>query len=156
MSLTLFLTPDQFDFHKYYKAAHIKIYEYEMATLCKVQRRYLELLRHGDEGGGNASETKLRRSGKEAYFAYLSAYASHKYNDIYDMRRLDVGKVAMCFGFDRPPGSKTNVDDRVIQHPHLSPQCRERQSRMKIRQTGGRGGTNNNAPMKKLSSCREG
>ncbi|KAL3827267.1 hypothetical protein ACHAXA_004742 [Cyclostephanos tholiformis] len=153
----LFLTPDQFGFHKYYKAAHIKLYEYEIQTLCKVQGRYLEMLRRGAsdvQGGGNdAIESSLRRFGRGAYFAFVSAYARHEYQDIYDARRLDVGKVALCFGFDRPPskemdegpmgrrGSKDSSDDaRAIQaRRRASSRYRENPSHSTSRGHAGRG-----------------
>ena len=161
----LFLTPDQFDFHRYYKAARIKVYEYEMPTLCRVQGRYIELLRQGSGGGGggggtnDSAEARLRRCGEEAYSAYLSAYAGHEYKDIYDVRRVDVGRVALCFGFDRPPptsnfeegkdrprgGSKKHVDDRLIQLPRLSSRYSHGPTqKIDTCQAGGRGATTNN------------
>jgi ATP-dependent RNA helicase DDX18/HAS1 len=114
----LFLTPNQFDFHKYYKAARIKVYEYEIPTLRKIQSRYLDLLKQDDSvslvidsssrsrSNGGGCKMKLRQAGEEAYFAYLSAYAHHEYKDIYDKNNLDVKKVALCFGFDKPPLKK--------------------------------------------------
>jgi len=125
-----------------------------------------------DGGGGgtdDATEAKLRRYGKEAYFAYLSAYASHEYKDIYDVRRLDVRRVALCFGFDRPPPSKLeegtagqrgrakiNVDDRVIQLPRLSSRYRDSPTpKIDMCQAGGRGVTTKKAAITKPSGNRE-
>jgi hypothetical protein len=173
----LFLTPDQFDFHKYYKAAHIKLYEYEIQTLCRVQGRYLELLRRGGyddhRGGNNPTESNLRRMGREAYLAYLRQYADHEYKDIYDARRLDVGKVALCFGFDGPPSkkmeegqmgrgeSKYSIDDaRAIQAPRTP--CRHREVPSHNASGGSRGLTgrrehvDSNAATTKSSGSKEG
>ena len=162
----LFLTPDQFDFHRYYKVARIKVYEYEIPTLCRVQGRYIELLR---QENGDGTEAKLRRYGKEANIAYLSAYASHEYKDIYDVRRLDVRRVALCFGFDRPPtskleeitsgrrgGSKKHVDNIVIQLPRLSSRYRDSPTqKIDMCQAGGKGVTTNKAAITKPSGSKE-
>ena len=93
-------------------------YEYEIPTLCKIQSWYLDLLKQDDSvslvidsssrsrSNGGGCKMKLRQAGEEAYFAYLSAYAHHEYKDIYDKNNLDVKKVALCFGFDKPPLKK--------------------------------------------------
>lgn len=120
----LFLTPNQYDFHKYYKAARIKVYEYEISTLRNIQSRYLDLLKQDDSVSlvvGSRSRShggckmKLRQAGEEAYFAYLSAYARHEYKDIYNKTNLDVTKVALCFGFDKLP-SKSKSHSSIISH----------------------------------------
>ena len=120
----LFLTPNQYDFHKYFKAARIKVYEYEISTLRNIQSRYLDLLKQDDSVSlvmGSRSNShggckmKLRQAGEEAYFAYLSAYARHEYKDIYNKTNLDVKKVALCFGFDKLP-SKSKSHSSIISH----------------------------------------
>ena len=120
----LFLTPNQYDFHKYYKAARIKVYEYEISTLRNIQSRYLDLLKQDDSVSlvvGSRSRShggckmNLRQAGEEAYFAYLSAYARHEYKDIYNKTNLDVKKVALCFGFDKLP-SKSKSHSSIISH----------------------------------------
>lgn len=45
----------------------------------------------------------LHQSAKEAFRAYLSAYSSHSLRSIYDIRKLDLIKVAKSFGFSTPP-----------------------------------------------------
>lgn len=94
----LFLTPCQFGFLKYYKAAKVKVYEYEIPKVASVQKELMKLVKRDD---------KLRKFGVEAYHAYLMAYASHEYRDIYNVHDLDVRNVALCFGFEKPPPSKT-------------------------------------------------
>jgi len=42
-------------------------------------------------------------SAKEAYKAYVRAYASHSMKNVYDVEKLDLIKVAYSFGFRVPP-----------------------------------------------------
>ena len=45
----------------------------------------------------------LHLSAKEAYKAYVRAYASHSMKNVYDVEQLDLVKVALSFGFRVPP-----------------------------------------------------
>lgn len=45
----------------------------------------------------------LHLSAKEAYKAYVRAYASHSMKNVYDVEKLDLVKVAFSFGFHVPP-----------------------------------------------------
>ena len=45
----------------------------------------------------------LHLSAKEAYKAYVRAYASHSMKNVYDVEQLDLVKVAYSFGFHVPP-----------------------------------------------------
>jgi len=130
----LFLTPDQFGFLKYYKAAKVKYYEYEIPKIANVQKELMRLVRKDD---------KLRKIGVEAYHAYLMAYASQEYRDIYNVHDLDRRRVALRFGFEKPPSRENeNVvddDDEVVvvgatQQQQESRSCRksrEEQARWK-------------------------
>ena len=93
----LFLTPDQFGFLAHYKAANVKIYEYEIPQIARVQKELNKLVRE------DSGKLKLQQLGGEAYHSFLIAYASHEYRDIYNIHALDVNKVALCFGFEEPP-----------------------------------------------------
>jgi ATP-dependent RNA helicase DDX18/HAS1 len=42
-------------------------------------------------------------SAKEAYKAYVRAYASHSMKNVYNVEQLDLVKVAYSFGFRVPP-----------------------------------------------------
>jgi ATP-dependent RNA helicase DDX18/HAS1 len=42
-------------------------------------------------------------SGKEAYKAYVRAYASHSMKTVYDVNTLDIQTVAKSFGFRAAP-----------------------------------------------------
>jgi len=86
----LFLSPGEFAFLEYYRAAKVTIYEYQIPKLTNVQRNYERLIRKDD---------KLRKLAKEAYFAYLMSYASHEYRDVYNVHGLEEKEVAMAFGF---------------------------------------------------------
>lgn len=101
----LFLTPAQYGFLKYYKAAKVKFYEYEIPKISNVQRELIKLI---------TKDYKLRKIGTEAYHAYLMAYAAHDFRDIYNVHSLDQHKVALCFGFDKPP-SKDDAEKITFQ-----------------------------------------
>ncbi len=45
----------------------------------------------------------LHLSAKEAYKAYVRAYASHSMKNVYDVEKLDLVKVAYSFGFHVAP-----------------------------------------------------
>ena len=99
----LFLTPQQFGFLRYFKAAKVKFYEYEIPKIARVQRELIKLIRN---------DAKLRSLGVEAFHAYLLAYTSHDYRDIYNVHELDQKKVALCFGFDKPPSRGEDGADK--------------------------------------------
>lgn len=95
----LFLAPNEYGFHKYYKVAQVKIYEYEIPQICNVQNRLIKFLRCDENA-------ELRTLGLRACRAYLFAYAKHDFGDIYNVDDLDVEKVALCFGFEKLPSSE--------------------------------------------------
>jgi ATP-dependent RNA helicase DDX18/HAS1 len=45
----------------------------------------------------------LHKSAKDGYKSYLMAYASHSLRSVFDVKRLDLVKVAKSFGFSTPP-----------------------------------------------------
>ena len=90
----VFLTPHQFQFLAYFKAAHVKIYEYEMHNLNNVQRYYEKLVR---------KDERLSKMSRDAYHSFLLNYASHDYRDVYDVHLINRDKVAQSFGFERAP-----------------------------------------------------
>ncbi|KAL7547278.1 hypothetical protein ACHAWF_010600 [Thalassiosira exigua] len=99
----LFLTAGQFGFLKYYRAAKVKVYEYEIPRISNVQRELVKMMK---------KEERLKKLGTEAYHAFLLAYASHDYRDVYNVHDLDERKLAMCFGFDRPPSKKAEEEEK--------------------------------------------
>lgn len=98
----LFLTPHQFGFLQYYKAAQVKFYEYEIPKLSNVQKQYVKLLRKDD---------RLRAFGVAAYHGYLISYASHEFRDVYDIHEVDQSRVALSFGFTEPPLDEESGDE---------------------------------------------
>lgn len=98
----LFVTPEQFGVLQYFKAAHVKLREYEMAKISKVQKDYVNLIR---------TDAKLRKLASEAYHAYLLQYASHKFRDVYNIHDLNEDKVAFAFGFTKPPRQQVEDED---------------------------------------------
>jgi ATP-dependent RNA helicase DDX18/HAS1 len=98
----IFLTPNQFSFLDYFKAAHVKFYEYEIHKVSNVQKEFEGLVRKDD---------KLRRMGRDAYHSYLMSYASHEYRDVYDVHQLEKERVARSFGFSKPPSPEKEDKD---------------------------------------------
>jgi ATP-dependent RNA helicase DDX18/HAS1 len=113
----LFLTPNEYGFLKYYKAANIKIYEYEISKIAKIQKQIVKLV-HDDN--------KLHKLGVEAYHAYLGTYASHEYKDIYNNSKEDDTEdnceklIAKCFGFESIPGKVLPCTKRVASNNRKS------------------------------------
>jgi ATP-dependent RNA helicase DDX18/HAS1 len=99
----VFLTPHQFQFLAYFKAAHVKIYEYEMHNLNNVQRYYEKLVR---------KDERLSKMGREAYHSFLLNYASHEYRDVYDVHLVNRDRVAQSFGFERAPSPDRGEKER--------------------------------------------
>lgn len=98
----LFVTPEQFGVLQYFKAAQVKFREYEIAKISQVQKDYVSLIRKDD---------KMRKFAREAYHAYLLAYASHEFRDVYNIHDLDQEKVALTFGFTKPPRQHVEDED---------------------------------------------
>ncbi len=95
----LFITPNEYGFHRYFKAAQVKTYEYEIPRLFNVQNRLMKLL----QLEGNR---QLRNLSLKACHAYLFAYAKHEFGDIYNVKELDIEKVSLSFGFDKLPSEE--------------------------------------------------
>ena len=113
----LFLTPNEYGFLKYYKAANIKIYEYEISKIAKIQKQIVKLV---------ADDNKLHKLGVEAYHAYLGTYASHEYKDIYNSKEEEGTEdnfetlIAKCFGFESIPGKVIPSTKRVASNNRKS------------------------------------
>mmetsp|Transcript_24336 Transcript_24336/g.34865 ORF Transcript_24336/g.34865 Transcript_24336/m.34865 type:complete len:528 (-) Transcript_24336:204-1787(-) len=90
----LFVTPEQFGVLQYFKAARVKLREYEIAKISQVQKHFVDLIR---------KDERLRKLAREAYHAYLLAYASHSFRDVYKIHHLNQDNVALAFGFSKAP-----------------------------------------------------
>lgn len=90
----LFVTPEQFGVLDYFKAAGVKLREYEIAKISQVQKQFVDLIR---------KDERLRKLAREAYHAYLLAYASHSFRDVYKIHHLNQNNVALAFGFNKAP-----------------------------------------------------
>ncbi|KAL7446879.1 hypothetical protein ACHAXM_011450, partial [Skeletonema potamos] len=97
-----FVTPEQFGVLSYFKAAQVKLREYEIAKISQVQKDHVALIR---------KDEKLRKLAREAYHAYMLAYASHSFRDVYNVHDIDQDKVALAFGFTKPPKQQVGGDD---------------------------------------------
>eukprot|EP00986_Skeletonema_menzelii_P009462 scaffold4308_cov152-Skeletonema_menzelii.AAC.14 len=98
----LFVTPEQFGVLQYFKAAGVKLREYEIAKISEVKKHYIALIRRDET---------LRKLAREACNAYLLAYASHSFRDVYKIHDLNQDKVALAFGFTKAPKQQHGSDD---------------------------------------------
>merc|ERR1712032_73408 len=101
----LFLTPQQYGFIQHYKAAKVKVKEYEIHGISNVQRELIKLMKR---------ERKLREYGYDAYRAYIKSYETHRNRDVFNIRSLDLNKVALAFGFAEPPCKDEDSERRLI------------------------------------------
>lgn len=92
----LFLLPSELGFLRHLKTARVSLNEFELpaAKLLNVQSQLERLI---------DQNYYLQQSAKDAFRAYLQAYASHSHKDIFDINRLDLMRVSKSFGFAVPP-----------------------------------------------------
>eukprot|EP01117_Protostelium_nocturnum_P020936 TRINITY_DN977_c0_g1_i2.p1 TRINITY_DN977_c0_g1~~TRINITY_DN977_c0_g1_i2.p1 ORF type:complete len:353 (+),score=86.37 TRINITY_DN977_c0_g1_i2:870-1928(+) len=92
----LFLLPEELGFLQYLKKAKVPLNEYEFpkSKIANVQDQLEKLI---------SKNFYLHKSAKDAYRAYIQAYASHGLKDIFNAHVLDLQKVAKGFGFENPP-----------------------------------------------------
>ncbi len=98
----LFVTPEQFGVLEYFKASRVKLREYEIAKISQVQKHFVDLI---------CKDERLRKLAREAYHAYLLAYASHSFRDVYEIHNLNQDNVALAFGFTKAPIHHGDIHD---------------------------------------------
>ncbi|KAM9998430.1 hypothetical protein ACTFIY_008071 [Dictyostelium cf. discoideum] len=99
----LFLLPKELGFLKYLKLAKVPLNEYEFpkSKIANVQDQLEKVV---------SQNFYLYNSARDAYKAYICAYASHSLKDIFDVNALDLQCVAKAFGFLDPPKVNLNVN----------------------------------------------
>lgn len=92
----MFLIPQELGFLRYLKKAKVPLNEYEFPTskIANIQSQLEKLIK---------SNYHLHQTAKDGYRSYLQAYASHGLKSVYQVDKLDLGKVAKSYGFDVPP-----------------------------------------------------
>jgi len=92
----LILTPQELGFLLYLKQARVTLNEFEFSwnKIADIQPQLEKLIE---------KNYFLHLSAKEAYKAYVRAYASHSMKNVYNVEQLDLVKVAYSFGFRVPP-----------------------------------------------------
>ncbi|UKZ70840.1 uncharacterized protein TrAtP1_011809 [Trichoderma atroviride] len=92
----LFLQPNEVGFLSHLKAARVPVVEFEFPRkkIINVQSQLEKLI---------GKNYYLQQSAKDAFKAYLHAYASHSLRSVYDVQKLDLVKIAKSFGFSTPP-----------------------------------------------------
>ncbi|XP_021377360.1 ATP-dependent RNA helicase HAS1-like isoform X2 [Mizuhopecten yessoensis] len=92
----LILRPEELGFLRYLKHAKVPLNEFEFAwsKISNIQPQLEKLIE---------KNYFLNKSAKEAYKAYVRAFASHSLKNIYDVNGLDLLKTALSFGFKVPP-----------------------------------------------------
>lgn len=92
----MFLIPQELGFLRYLKKAKVPLNEYEFPTtkIANIQSQLEKLIKNNYH---------LHQTAKDGYRSYLQAYASHGLKSVYQVDKLDLGKVAKSYGFDVPP-----------------------------------------------------
>jgi ATP-dependent RNA helicase DDX18/HAS1 len=92
----VFLLPAELGFLSYLKAAKVPLNQYEFSAtkVANVQAQLENLIE---------KNYYLNKSAREAFRSYVQAYASHALKDIFDVRKLDLLKVAKSFGLSHAP-----------------------------------------------------
>lgn len=113
----LFLLPSELGFLRHLKTARVPLNEFELpaSKLLNIQSQLERLI---------DQNYYLQQSAKDAFRAYLQAYASHSHKDIFDINRLDLMRVSKSFGFAVPPnvtvtvgGASRNAEHRKKKAP---------------------------------------
>lgn len=92
----LILRPEELGFLRYLKQAKVALNEFEFSwsKIADITSQLEKLIE---------KNYFLHMSGKEAYKAYVRAYASHSMKAVYDVNTLDIQTVAKSFGFRTAP-----------------------------------------------------
>lgn len=92
----LFLYKSELGFVRYLKQAKVPMIEYDFKEnkLANVGLQYTKLIQ---------KNYFLHCTAKDAYKAYIQAYACHSMKHIFDVHELDLVKVAKSFGLEQPP-----------------------------------------------------
>jgi hypothetical protein len=99
----LFLNPGETNgFLKYYDSASIPVSEFEVPKLLAEIQSNVERL---------VNNERMLQYAKDAYGAYLLAYASHGFRDVYNVHDLNKDDVASAFGLLSIPGDDEDDDD---------------------------------------------
>jgi hypothetical protein len=102
----LFLNPGETNgFLKYYDSASIPVSEFEVPKLLAEIQSKIERLVNND------GDERMLQYAKNAYGAYLLAYASHGFRDVYNVHDLNKDDVAAAFGLLSIPGDDEDDDD---------------------------------------------
>lgn len=100
----MFLLPEELGFLQYLRQFRVPLNEYEFPTnkISNIQAQLESLIE---------KNFYLHKSAREAYRSYLQAYASHSLKTIFNVKELDLQKVAKAFGFTVPP--KVNLSMQI-------------------------------------------
>ena len=92
----MFLMPHELGFLAFLKTHNVPLNEYDFPPdkIARVQGQLEKLV---------SQNYTLYRAARDAYRAYIQAYATHSLKDIFDVQALDVLQVALAFGFRDPP-----------------------------------------------------
>lgn len=99
----MFLMPQELGFLNYLKEHNVPLNEYEFprSKVAQVQTQLEKLV---------AKNYALHIAARDAYRAYIQAYAAHSLKDIFNVHDLDVHGIAVAFGFTNPPFVQLTTD----------------------------------------------
>jgi len=106
----LFLMPEELGFLQYLRHAGVPVAEYNFQTskIANIQSQMERVIE---------KNYHLHRSSRDAYRAYMHAYAAHSHKDCFDVHKLDLAQVAKAFGFSAPPKVELNLKHTARKPP---------------------------------------
>lgn len=101
----LFLLPQEKKFLAYLDQAGVKLLEYEFPEnkLADIQSPMENLIE---------KNYFLYQASRDAYRSYLHSYLSHQLKDVFEVKELDLQKVALGFGLKVPPRVELEISLR--------------------------------------------
>ena len=100
----LFLQKNEIKYLKYLREGKVKLHEFEFPVekLAKIENQFIKLVENN---------YFLNKSAREAFKSSLNAYNSHTLKDVFDVKELDLQKLASAFGLSVPP--RVHLDVRL-------------------------------------------
>lgn len=92
----LFLMKNEIKYLRYLREGKVKLHEFEFPVekLAKIEDQYIKLVENN---------YFLHKSAREAFKSSLNAYNSHTLKDVFEVKEIDLQKLAYAFGLSVPP-----------------------------------------------------
>merc|ERR1711959_869611 len=99
---------------RFLRATGVSLNEYSFPAnkICNVQAQLERLVE---------KNYHLHKASRDAYRSYLHAYAAHSLKECFNVSKLDLAKVAKCFGFSAPPKIELNLKHKTARDKQKKP-----------------------------------